>query len=183
MQMQELIAGTSLNFLTAGGAYPASSGWVLTYRLVRRGGVGAITLTASAEGADYRVTASAATTASWAADTYSWESRVSKAGEVYRIASGQIVIQPDIGTATGSFDNRSPTEIALDNVRAMLQGKASSATRRYRIGDRELESYGIAELIQLESRLAMEFKRERRKTAIELGLPDPNKTYVRLNRE
>jgi hypothetical protein len=124
----------------------------------------------------------AGTTSSWTAGAYSWESRVEKAGEVYRIANGQIQILPNIAIASGNFDNRSAAEIALANVEAMLSGKATSGTRRYRIGDRELESYATTDLIVLRDKLAMDVRRERRASALAQGLPDPAKTYVRLSR-
>lgn len=182
MQTQQLVAGTTLNFLTAGGDYPASDGWVLTYYLALRSGTGAFTLVAAAEGADHRVTVAAAATAGWTAGTYSWESRVARAGEVYRIANGQIDVLANIAVATGAFDNRSAAEIALANVEAMLSGKATSGTRRYRIGDRELESYATTDLLVLRDKLAMDVRRERRASALAQGLPDPAKTYVRLVR-
>ena len=49
MQTQQLVAGTTLNFLTAGGDYPASDGWVLTYYLALRSGTGAFSLIAAAK--------------------------------------------------------------------------------------------------------------------------------------
>lgn len=182
MQQQELIAGTTLSFATSVPEYPASAGWTLKYYLRRRDAVGAIDLTADADGDDYRVEVAAATTAAWPAATYGWESRAEKGTEKYPVASGQIVVLPDIATSTGAYDSRSKAEQALEAVDAMMLNKASSAQRRYRIGERELESYGVTELLALRSHLAIQVKRERRAQALAEGRPDPAKTYVRINR-
>lgn len=185
MQQQELVAGTTLNFLTSVPDFPASAGWTLVYYLRLRSGSGGINIIATPEGDDYRVQVAAATTGGWTPGTYSWASRIEKTatGEKFEVNKGQIVIQPDITASSGTFDNRSALEIALANVDALLQGKATSGQRRYRIGDRELESYGATELLALRSRLVVELKRERRQRALEQGLPDPSKSYVRLIRE
>lgn len=186
MQQQELVAGDSLNFLTAGGAYPASSGWVLKYRLVPRTGTNtAIELTASAEGSDHRIAVAASTTTAWAADNYTWISWVEKSGEVYTLEQGQLTVQPNPRTAAAGYDGRSQAEKALDDVRAAYASfVASSGTkRRYRIGEREMEFRSTTEIIQQINYWQIEVNRERRAMALAKGLPDPRKTYVRLNRE
>lgn len=185
MQISELIAGTTVNFLTAGGDYPASEGWVLSYRLVRRSGAGAITLTASAEGDDHRVQETAANTAAWVADTYSWASRVTKAGEVYEVDSGTIVVKPNIGTQTGTFDNRSQAQRALDDAKAAFADFSTSGgvKRKYRIGDREVEYSDKAQIVMAIDYWQKQVNDEARTQALLAGAPDPRKAYVRLNRE
>lgn len=185
MQQQTLDAGDSLRFVTSTPQFPASAGWVLKYRLVPRFTPGnAIEIVCSAQGDDHLAAVPASTTASWAAGEYGWASWVEGGtAEVYRVDRGQITIAPNPRTLAAGADTRSATEIALANVDAMLQGKATSGTRRYRIGDRELESYAATELLQLRSQLVVQLKRERRAQALAEGRPDPFKFYVRLNRE
>lgn len=179
---QDLVAGTTLNFLTSVLDYPATAGWTLKYYLVRRGAAGAITISASTEGADYRVQVPAATTASWAADSYAWESRVEKGAEKYPIDSGQIVIRPDITAQSGSFDSRSVAERAYEDARAAYA--AFNGTKsRYKIGEREIWFSTAADIVQQINYWALELKRERRHKALAEGRPDPSKVYVRLNRE
>lgn len=186
MQQQELVAGDSLNFLTGGGSYPASSGWVLKYRLVPRtvGGT-AILLTATAEASDFRVAVAATTTATWVADSYNWFSWVEKSGETYTVASGQLVVKPDPRTVAAGHDGRSQAEKALDEAKAAYSTYTTSrgTTRRYRIGDREMEFSSSADIVQLINYWELQVKRERRQKALAEGRPDPSRTYVRLNRE
>lgn len=145
----ELIAGDSLNFLTQTPKYPASQAWVLYYRLVpRTAGNAAISITATAEGDDHRVLVAAATTAGWAADSYTWSAWVDKAGEKYTVQDGQIVIKADPRTAAAGHDGRSLARKALDDARTALAAWKPTQ-RRYKIGEREMEFNGTADIIKL----------------------------------
>lgn len=147
MQQQTLVAGDSLNFLTGGGAYPASAGWVLKYRLVPRTAGGTpIDITAAAEGDDHRVAVAASTTSSWGADAYTWASWVDKAGEVYTVDAGQIVVQPDPRNVGAGHDGRSVARKALEDARTAFAAW-SPTRRRYRIGMREMEFGTAADIL------------------------------------
>lgn len=184
--MQErLILGDTLNFTTAVAGYPASESWVLKFALVLRSGTGAFTLTSAADSTDptlHRVQVDATTTAGWTAGVYSWHSWVEKGAEKYSVASGSIKLVANPRTATGSMDLRSDAQIALDNVRAVIQGKASADVLRYRINGREIERYSMADLIALESKLAADVRREEDAARIAAGQASRRRFFVRLNR-
>lgn len=185
MQQQELVAGTTLNFLTVVPDYPATAGWTLKYYLRLRTGAGAIDLTAAAEGADYRVqvpASGAGSTVLWTAGVYGWESRVEKGTEKYPVDSGQITIRPDISGMAGTYDSRSQARKALDDARAALAAWTPT-TRRYRIGTRELEFSSKADIVGAIEFWTAEVKREEREDAMRRGAPDPRRAYMRLNRE
>ncbi len=173
---QDLIAGDSLNFLTAGGDYPASAGWVLTYYLTPRSAGSNISIVASAEGDDHRVAVAASTTAGYAPGVYGWAARVDKAGERYTVERGQITIAANPATLAAGTDTRSASEVALANVQAYLQGQASSGVLRYRINGREIERYSLQELIKLEQKLVAAVAAERRAA----GLSDGRGTVRRI---
>lgn len=156
--------GAVLEFTTALAAYPASAGWVLSHRLVLKSGAGAIGFTGTASGDQHLTSVPAATTAAWAPGVYTWASWVTKGSDVRDIATGETTLLPDPRTATGGLDLRSEAQQALDNVRAMLRGLASAGQRSYTINGRSLERYSMAELIQLESKLAGDVKREQQVT-------------------
>lgn len=179
---QELIAGDTLNFLTVVPDYPASSGWTLKFRLVPRTAGGTpIAITATAEGADHRVTVTAATTANWGVDNYTWTSWAEKGAEVYSVDSGQIAVKVNPRTAAAGTDGRSGAEKALDQARAAFAAWTPT-TRRYRIGDREHEFSSKAEIVGAINYWATEVARERRREAFAKGLPDPSKAFIRINR-
>lgn len=180
---QELIAGDTLNFLTTVAEYPASSGWVLKFRLVPRTSTNpAIALTAAAEGDDHRTTSSAAVTSGWAADSYTWTSWAEKAAEKYSVESGQIVIKADPRTVAAGYDGRSIAEKAYDQARAALAAWTPT-TRKYRINDREMEFSSKADAVGCVHYWQNELAKERRTDRLAKGLPDPRKSFVRLNRE
>ncbi|WP_428421954.1 hypothetical protein [Methylibium sp.] len=146
---QELIAGDSLNFLTTLPEYPAGAGWVLKYRLApATAGGTAIDLQATAEGDAYRIATAAATTATWSADRHTWSAWVEKAGEVYTVDSGQILIKPNPRTLAAGYDGRSLAHKALDDAKAALAAWKPTQ-RRYKVGEREMEFSSTADIIKL----------------------------------
>ena len=184
--MQDRIPlGDTLNFPTTVPDYLASDGWTLRYRLIPRtvGGAAidllAITDPDNADG--YAVQESAATTAAWAAGEYSWASWVSKGAEVYSLGSGTCTLLPDPRTAVGGHDGRTSAAIALDNVTATLQGRATSAVLEYEIAGRRLKYIPVADLIALESKLQTAVAAEQRVVDMAKGYPDRRKVYVRMS--
>lgn len=125
--MQEtLIAGDALDFKTSPPNYPASDGWTLTYRLTPQSSGTPIEFVATADGDDYLIQVSSATTASWVAGPYSWASAVSKSGERFTVDDGSITIKPDPFQAS-SLDNRSHARKMLDAIEAALESRASAS--------------------------------------------------------
>lgn len=156
--------GAVLEFTTALPAYPASAGWVLNHRMVRKSDVGAVSFSASASGDQHLTSVPAATTAAWVPGVYTWVSWVTRGSDVRDIATGETTLLPNPRTATGGLDLRSDAQQALDNVRAMLRGLASAGQRSYTINGRSLERYSMPELMQLESKLAGDVRREQQVT-------------------
>lgn len=184
MQVSTLTLGDTLNYTTSVPDYSAADGWVLKTRLVPRSSGSAISLVSSQDGTDpslHRTQATAATTAAWTAGAYSWFAYVEKGVEQYKVGEGQITLAPD-PRVVATLDNRSTAQIGLDAVRALMQGKATSGQMSYRIGERELRSYGMEELVVLESRLSVQVKAEQRAVALASGMADPRKYAVRVAR-
>ena len=185
MQPDILIAGDTLNFLTETPGYSAADGWVLTLYLIKRATGGSITtIVGSAEGANHRFTVSATTTAGWTAGDYSWAGRVAKGSEKYSIENvrQQLVVLQDPATAVNGFDGRSQAEKALADAKTALAAW-SPTTRRYKIGEREMEFSSKGDIVGLIHYWQNELARERRAAALAKGMPDPMKSYVRINRE
>ena len=175
-----IILGDTLDYGTTVADYPASAGWTLKYRLVPRTTGAAILLTAIADGDNYLVQVTSATTATWAAGEYSWASWVVKAGEVYSLSQGTCKLLADPRTATAPLDARTDAQTALDNVTATLQGRATSAVLEYEIAGRRLKYTPVADLIALQSELMAQVQREQRLADSAKGYPDKRKTYVRM---
>lgn len=120
------------------------------------GGVQARSIAATKSGTDFSITAD---TTSWQAGTYAWQAWATDAeGCRSIIATGTL----DLADALGVGDVRSQARKMVDMIESMMAGNASEGVRRYRINNRELERYSVAELMQLLSYWRERAKRERR---------------------
>ena len=163
--------------------YPATSGWVLHYRLLScQPGGPVIAFHSTASGCNHVITVAAATTAAWNAGDYRWASWVTDGTSTHSIEDGSVNLLQNPRTFTAAVDRRTDTQIALDNVRATIRGKATADVLRYEIAGRTLERYPMRDLIALESRLAAQVANEHRAEQLAQGRPDPRRFAVRLGR-
>lgn len=135
-------------------AYPAPA-WTLTVHLR---GPGLIDLQADANGV---FTATAEATKAWAPGTYWYSMRATKGADVLEVASGQLVVRPDLATAGAGYDGRTQNERALENICAVLEKRASQDQQRYTINNRELWRTPIADLLKLKGHYTAAVRRER----------------------
>lgn len=125
--MQEtLIAGDALVFEASEADYPASDGWVMSFRLVPLSSGTPISFSATASGDDFAISVASATTASWTVGSYSWASAVTKAGERFTVGEGLITIKANPFTAT-TLDTRSHARKMLEAIEAALESRATSS--------------------------------------------------------
>ncbi len=150
-------AGDFLTWSQSLSDYPANAGWSLAYTLINA--AQKLTLTASASGADHLISVAAATTASYAAGTYSWMARVTKGTEIYTIASGSMVILPNLAALT-TYDGRSHAKTMLEAIEAAFEGRASSTQLEMELNGRRIRSYSLKELIEWRSFYAAEVAKE-----------------------
>jgi len=169
-------AGDTWRWTRSLADYPASAGWALSYVLINA--AAKITINAAASGDDHAVTVSAATTAGYAAGTYDWRARVSKAGEVYTVGEGRITVRNAYAAST--FDARSHARKTLDNIEAVIEGRATSATLEYQIAGRSMKYIPMAELLTLRDKYRAEVKGEEAAAAVAAGLADKRRVYVRF---
>lgn len=170
-----IIAGDTAKWLKSLADYPASAGWVLVYALVSA--AQRYTFTATALGDDFLVTVAAATTAAYVAGGYEFRGSVSKAGEVFTVASGRLNIAPAFGAAV---DARSQARRTLEAIESTLEGRASSATAEYEIAGRKLKYIPIADLLQLRDRFRRDVAGQDAADRIAKGLGNPGRVYVRF---
>ena len=163
-----LISGDTLNYRADIAGYSATDGWAFRLRLVpRTSAASAADVTGTQDGDDWLVRVAASTTAAWPAGEYGWAAWVEKAGEVYTIETGQITVLPNPRSMVPGTDSRSAAELALANVQAMLQGRATSAVESYTINGRQLKYYPLTDLLRMESKYKADVDRER----VAAGLP------------
>lgn len=180
--LSRFTCGDTLSITDSLTDYPASAGWVLKHRLVPDIAGTAIDLSSTASGDSHLTTAAAATTAAWGIGTYTWSSWAEQGSTSHSVANGKITLLTNPRTATSALDLRSDAQIALDNVRATIRGKATADVLRYEVAGRTLERYPMRELLALEARLAALVANEKRAVLLASGKPDPRRYTVRLGR-
>ncbi len=178
LEPARVIAGDTIQWTRLLHDYPAGDGWTLAYTLINA--AGKVTIAASAQGDDFLVNVPAATSALWSAGDYAWRAQVSKAGQVFTVASGRITIEPAFSAAT--LDDRSAARKMLDAVEAVLGNRASSEVAEYEINGRQLKYLSIPDLLKLRDRLRFDVQREDAALAAAQGLPPPNRIFVRFGR-
>ena len=174
--------GDTLSFDTTVEGYPASEGWVLTYRLIPRTAGDPITITAVPDDDDigYAIQVPATVTVDWIAGDYSWASWVSYAGQVYSLATGTCKLLPDPRVAASGYDSRTDARKALDDA-LIAQRSWTPTQRRYRIGEREMEFNSPGDIETHITNLRAQVAREERAVDYAAGYPDRRKTLVRMN--
>lgn len=139
--------------------YPASAGWLLKYKLASS--AAAIGIDAVADGDAFFISVPAATTATWAAGTYTWVGYVVKGAERFTISQGTITVKPNVASATAGLDLRSSARKALDAVNASLATYGAKAfLQEIEIADRRQRFTSAADFMAFRSKLIQEVARE-----------------------
>src|SRR5690242_13109102 len=113
VELPELVAGDTLEFLTTISDYPPADGWTFKIRLRPiSGAADEIDLTATTSGTDYLIQVAPSITVDWTPGDYSWSSWVEKSGARYTIESGLTAILEN-PEGDGANDTRSPARKIL----------------------------------------------------------------------
>lgn len=171
-----LQAGDTLRWQRSLPDYPASDGWVLSYRLINA--AARIDIVAAADGDTHSVLVPATTSASYAAGDYTWTAHVTRATERYTVGRGALRVLPDLAAATTNADGRTPAQRALADLRTALLGWLSSQghVAEYEIAGRRMRFASAAEI---QTRIAIA-EREVSREAAALGLAGSAQTARRV---
>lgn len=88
-------------------------------------------------------------TDSWLPGLYAWQLWITTAAGKTVGASGRMTVAASLANAEPGTDMRTTAQQNIEAIEAMLTGKASNPVKRYRINNRELESYSLTELLAL----------------------------------
>lgn len=173
----KVTAGDTISWSRTLGDYPATAGWVLSYAM--RNVDGAIDITAGADGDDHLVTVAAATSAAWAAGEYTWDAYVTSGAERYKVDYGTLQVEPDLSVLT-MHDGRSHVKQALDNIEAVISGRATEKQLAYSINGRSLSLTPMEELRAFRTKYLIEYRREQDAERIRNGLGSTRRILTRL---
>lgn len=148
-------AGLTFSKLTTLTAYPAPD-WALSVALR---GPASIDLVAVPDGIQHRLAATAAVTAAYTPGLYAYSIRATRGEDVVEVERGTITVLPDLAQSAGG-DVRSHSRIVLDNIRAVIEKRATQDQQKYSINNRELWRTPIADLLKLEALYASRVRTE-----------------------
>lgn len=183
MQQTVLIQGDTLKYLDSVADYPATAGYTLTTRLVRRDAAGTpISFTATASGANYQTNVPAATTATWAPGFYTWAKYVTLGADRYTVDAGELEIRADPATVTAPFDTRSHAVKTLEAIEAVIAGRATSAQAQWSIAGRQVQYIPLDELRKFRAHYRAEVAQERNAERVAKGLKPRTRVAIRFTR-
>lgn len=184
-----IIAGDTLDFTVTVADYPATDGWTLKYRLTPRFSSptqAPVTLTAltNADGTDYDVQASPATTAALAAGEYTWARWVEKTGARQTLSeSGALLVKADPALTVQGFDSRSHARKMLASIETALEVfGANPVMKSYTVGTRQYMRADIPDLLVLRDRYRNEVANEDAAAKVAGGEMNPRNIGLRFNR-
>lgn len=186
----EITAGTSHSWLDTQttdylGAPVSSNTHTLTYYLRYNEVFAAVKLLAVPSGTDWLTTLTATASSTMHPGTW-YFSAVAKhltADQSIELGRGSLTLLPSLAydTTAPSFDGRSQAKKDLDAVQAAIRTLLNGGSvKEYRIGQRSIKRYDLAELLQLEGKLKAEVVREQSASLIANGLGNPRTLYVRF---
>lgn len=160
--------------------YPANDGWSLVYTLTLQSDASKrLQLTATANGAAFLATITAAQTAALVAGTHNLFGHVSKSGDRYQVYQGTVTVTPDLAVVlTGDY--RSSIKKTLDAIDAVILGRASIDQQAMTINGRTLARTPIPELLTLRDRYKSDYAAELQAERIAAGLQSGSKILTRF---
>ena len=161
-----------------------SSSWTLKYYLRTNTASEGHVSTGSVYQQGWEFTISAADSAVFDAGDWFFQAIAEKGAEKITLGSGKISVSAalEYSGVPGAFDGRSQAKKDLEAVQTAIRTLLSGgAVQEYKIGNRNLKRYDLADLIQLEGRLKAEVRREEQAELMANGLGNPRNMFVRFN--
>jgi hypothetical protein len=127
--------------------YPAPT-WTLSY--VFKNAVKAFGFNAAADGSFFAISVGATETTDYPAGFYRWAAQVASGDERHTVGMGTTEVLASVFDSPETpADLRSHNQICLDNIRAVLEKRATLDQMRYEIANRSLERTPIKDLLML----------------------------------
>lgn len=175
----QIRAGDTIKWQKSLANYPASEGWVLSYKLINASNE--YDITATADGDLHLVNEDATTSADYVAGDYTWVSQVTLSGERHTIEQGSIKILPDLAAQEAGYDTRSTAKKTLEALdAAMLTYGPQAWTQSYTINGRAKTFRSVEDFMKFRSQLQREVQSEDAANRIAQGLAPKNKVQVRF---
>ena len=164
--------------------YPIGS-YALTYEFHEDSGGGGshkFTLTATEANDTYYIEAASSSTTSYTVGDYIWEAYITKTADSNRVMvdSGRTTITQNL--ADTNADLRSHAKKVLDNIQAVIEGRASIDQSSMSIAGRSLSRMSVDELMTFRDRYRAEYLKEIKLARIRNGQGTGNTPKVRFTK-
>ncbi len=153
-------AGATLTFKVSFADYSAASGWAVTYSF--RSALGGFNFTSTASASSHLVSVPFADTAQWLAGDYVGVGIVSDGVVKVEVWSGGLTVLPNIASAEQGADLRTQAKRTLDNINAVIEGRATSSILESTVEGTQLRRIPTADLILLADRYTAIVQSEQR---------------------
>ena len=141
--------GSTVTFTVTLAEYAPSDGWTLTFTL--RGAGDGLDVTGTQQSVDtFLVSLSPTQTGGLAVGTYYYGLRVSKGGDSYLLAQGQVEVTIDLSALPNdeAYDGRSKYQVIIDTLDAAIAGRLNKMQQSYTIGNRQLTLMSMDDLLK-----------------------------------
>lgn len=159
-------------------SFPNSQGWVLSYVLVKSDKN--IDIVTSFDGTDHVVNISPLDSSAWPAGSYRYVAYVNDGTDRHIVDQGAIEIKPNIEALVSGYDHRSHWTVVLENVEAVIQGRATKDQSSYTINGRQLSRTPITDLLVLYDKAKAAVTAEEREERINKGLGHSGNIKLRM---
>ncbi len=156
--------------------FPASASWIVTYSFTSPSAKFASAH--AAVGDDHRITI---VTTDLEEGHYDYTKKLADGTSTHTLESGFIDVDPDLSADATGVDRRSFAVITLENIEAMLQGKATKDQTSYSLNGRALSRYSIDELNEWRALLRVEVRDERQKARRKSGGKSHRNVHVSMS--
>lgn len=160
--------------------YPNTTHTMAYIARIKAGGGNDITISGTNSDSNYLFTVNSSTTANYIEGKYHWQLEVTETSSGNRIVvtTGEWEIIPDLDN--NNADPRSHTEIMLEKIETVLQGRADADVLSYSINGRSLSKMSPDELVQWRNYYKKELAMHKRKELIKKGKPTGATISVRF---
>lgn len=177
----QIRAGETLQFTKTLDDYSATDGWSITYSF-RGNQATAIDFTSTADGKAHAVSVPFADTAGWLPGTYSGVGTVTDGTTKKTIWTGTLKVLPNLAALEAGTDTRTQARRTLDNINAVLEGRATSTILKSEIEGTNIERIPMTDLIKLKDRYEIIVKNEEAGEKLSQGLATGRTIFTRFSR-
>lgn len=177
----QFAAGDSLSWTRSFSDYQPIDGWSLLY-CFRGKGLSVLDVPSVTTANNHLISISTVQSALLLPGTYSVAGYAVNAGQRVQIFTGQIVVTPNVQTMDASSDARTQNRRTLDNINAVIEGRASSTILKSDVEGTRLERIPHKDLLDLQALYQVKVRNEEITLLQSQGRPTGRTVFIQFSR-